>query len=387
MKRAIVAGLLAALTLLSALPAGAATLDELKRQIQLRQNELNRLKDKAERTQRDLNKVDNAQKKTMQELLRLEREIDQTEDHLDEVRKELSHAESLLEQAEVELGKSIEALAERTDLLGRRVRAIYEHGALTYLDVLFEANSFSDMLVRYASLEQIVVADIGLFRQAREYRHAVEDLRDKFAERRAQVMAVKQEVEQTKQHLESTKEEKESVRRNLLSDMQELEKALDELDAESNRITRDLQRLEKQYEEQLRREGAIVLARPVEASVTSGFGMRVHPILRKSRMHSGVDYAASYGTPVKAAESGQVFAAGSMGGYGKAVIILHGRGISTLYAHLSEISVAEGRKVEKGQVIGKVGSTGLSTGPHLHFEVRVNGVPQNPANYVGKVIN
>ena len=120
------------------------------------------------------------------------------------------------------------------------------------------------------------------------------------------------------------------------------------------------------------------LMAPVAGHITSGFGMRYHPILHYERFHAGLDFGAAYGSPIVAAANGQVVAAGWAGGYGHEVQIAHGGGVITLYGHMSEIVARSGEMVRQGQVIGYVGSTGLSTGPHLHFEVRVNGQAVNP---------
>jgi murein DD-endopeptidase MepM/ murein hydrolase activator NlpD len=116
--------------------------------------------------------------------------------------------------------------------------------------------------------------------------------------------------------------------------------------------------------------------------VVSPFGYRIHPIYGDRRLHTGVDFDASEGTPIHAAESGTVVSAGWMGGYGNATIIDHGNGLATLYAHQSAILVSGGQHVTRGQVIGRVGCTGACTGPHLHFEVRVNGTPVDPMPYL-----
>lgn len=122
-----------------------------------------------------------------------------------------------------------------------------------------------------------------------------------------------------------------------------------------------------------------VLGRPVEAPVTSGFGMRVHPILRFARMHRGIDFGAGWGTPIIAAAAGQVVRAGWAGGYGRQVRIAHGGGLTTSYSHMSRIVAPEGGVVRRGELIGYVGSSGLSTGPHLHYEVLKDGMAVNPA--------
>ncbi|MGI9584551.1 MAG: peptidoglycan DD-metalloendopeptidase family protein [Acidimicrobiia bacterium] len=124
------------------------------------------------------------------------------------------------------------------------------------------------------------------------------------------------------------------------------------------------------------------LARPVPGAVSSGFGTRIHPITGKVRMHNGLDMNGAQGSPIVAADGGTVILAAVKGGYGNTVMIDHGGGMVTLYAHQSSMAVSNGAKVSRGQVIGYVGSTGQSTGPHLHFEVRINGAPVNPANYL-----
>ena len=118
--------------------------------------------------------------------------------------------------------------------------------------------------------------------------------------------------------------------------------------------------------------------RPVLFPISSGFGMRFHPILGYARMHTGIDFAAPLGTPIRAAAAGRVLWASWRGGYGRCIILLHDGGVATLYGHCFEIFVYPGQKVKCGDPIGATGNTGLSTGPHLHFEIRVNGLPVNP---------
>ncbi|MBD1907349.1 peptidoglycan DD-metalloendopeptidase family protein [Funiculus sociatus GB2-A5] len=132
----------------------------------------------------------------------------------------------------------------------------------------------------------------------------------------------------------------------------------------------------------IKRSTGGIFGYPSDAAISSNFGWRIHPILGYRRLHSGLDFAASYGSTIRAAESGEVIFAGWYGGYGKAVIVNHGKGITTLYAHSSQLYVSEGQLVRRGDAIASVGSTGFSTGPHLHFEVRKNGEPVDPINYL-----
>ena len=121
---------------------------------------------------------------------------------------------------------------------------------------------------------------------------------------------------------------------------------------------------------------------PINTSVTSEFGYRVHPIFGTRRLHAGIDLGAGSGTKILATKGGTVISAGPYGGYGNAVVIAHGDGLSSLYAHQSKIAVSAGESVDRGEVIGYVGSTGQSTGPHLHFEIRESGEPVNPRRYL-----
>lgn len=157
----------------------------------------------------------------------------------------------------------------------------------------------------------------------------------------------------------------------------EFQHELDALQAESDAIARQLR-----GRGSTARVGNGRFQRPVDAPISSPFGMRFHPILLIWRMHTGIDFGAAYGAAIHAAGTGVVVTAGPMGGYGNAVLIDHGGGLATLYGHTSRIVVSAGQHVTAGQVIGYVGSTGESTGPHLHFEVRVNGTPVDPMGYL-----
>ncbi len=211
-----------------------------------------------------------------------------------------------------------------------------------------------------AETETEVEAEVA---QLRSYREQLQDLADQVAARKAKVEA---EL---------------SLQRTLLatvsSEVEHFESELATLEREQERV----ETLIKQAQD-TSGEAPAILLRPVSGRITSVFGPRVHPILGTTRLHTGIDFGSGFGTSIAAAAPGRVIHASGFGGYGNTVIIDHGGGMSTLYAHQSEINVANGAEVATGDTIGFVGSTGLSTGPHLHFEVRILGSPVDPAPYL-----
>ncbi|MBE0447233.1 MAG: peptidoglycan DD-metalloendopeptidase family protein [Actinobacteria bacterium] len=161
----------------------------------------------------------------------------------------------------------------------------------------------------------------------------------------------------------------------------------DILESTSNMIASQIRALERGNRPSVSRSnsrhvGSGSFLRPCSGRITSGFGWRFHPILKRPRLHAGIDFSVGTGSPVYAAQSGTVIMAGRMGGYGNTVVISHGNGLTTLYAHNSKLLVSVGQHVNQGDMISRSGSTGLSTGPHLHFEVRVDGTPRNPASWL-----
>jgi len=170
----------------------------------------------------------------------------------------------------------------------------------------------------------------------------------------------------------------------LTAKLDAVDEAIEEFEYELAALEADQARVEQLIEEAASSAGDApgILVRPVPGAITSPFGMRLHPIYGTWKMHNGVDMRGGYGTSIKAAASGTVIFAGYMSGYGNTIILDHGGGMTTLYAHQSSFNVSSGQSVSAADVIGYVGSTGASTGPHLHFEVRLNGSPVDPQDYI-----
>lgn len=271
-------------------------------------------------------------------------------------------------------------LDARRRILARRLRENYEMGSTSYVQALLSSRSMHDYLSRSYYVERIVESDVQLMAGIRA------DQAQLFADRReldaqdAEQRALKADLERSYFQYREDVLAKRRILAQIQEDREAKEAELDELEQASNEIEARLRALEETPAGRARllRAWTGHFIRPASGPITSGFGMRYHPILHRARMHTGVDIGAGYGEPIRAAAAGEVVMAGYMRGYGYVVIIDHGGGVSTLYGHCSELLVSEGQQVRQGQVIARVGSTGLATGPHLHFEVRRNGVPVNP---------
>jgi murein DD-endopeptidase MepM/ murein hydrolase activator NlpD len=237
--------------------------------------------------------------------------------------------------------------------------------------------------------QQELVDQFNAYRRALETRQAevqtrrdaAQAQRDVVGHRTAEVQSARKVQQSARAEVVAQEKQKEGLVAQVRGRKREFETQIAQLRAESNAITAFLRSVQKGQGKAISGKG--ILASPIPgAAVTSGFGSRVHPVYGDVRTHTGIDFRAATGTPVRAAGAGKVVYAGWRGGYGNTVIIDHGNSLATLYGHLSSIAVGVGQSVAKGQIVARAGSTGLSTGPHLHFEVRANGVPVNPYSYL-----
>ncbi|MCZ7532547.1 MAG: peptidoglycan DD-metalloendopeptidase family protein [Acidimicrobiia bacterium] len=266
----------------------------------------------------------------------------------------------------------------------------YERGGMAEPSIAFSAPALADITVGVAYLEVLT----GVSSAAAERFQQIVDEQtieeDKVKAVEAQVRDHIASLEASKRQLSETVTELDAKRVVLAEATAAQESRLSEIDAQIDHYENEISALAR---EESSIKAAIyaasnpspsspdALIRPVPGAISSGFGKRVHPITGGVKMHNGVDMNASKGDPIIAAKDGVVILSGVKGGYGNTVMIDHGGGMVTLYAHQSKLGVSVGQTVSKGQVIGWVGSTGQSTGPHLHFEVRINGTPRNPVNY------
>ena len=293
------------------------------------------------------------------------------------------------------LARAEDLLARRQLLLGARLRDIYVRGEPDPLVMLLQSESFSAAVETQDLFNRVVEADNGLVKSVKRHAEAVRATRDKIASVRAEVAAAElrtaaatQESMDAKAELErqrSAQAQAREGRRRLLervqSERHDLEEEARDLQAQSAALAGQIVAAQGGTPAP---SGSVAtgpasasgLAWPVSGTLTSTFGPRW------GRMHEGIDVAGGSGTPIGAAAAGTIILAGPNGGYGNLVVVDHGNGLSTAYAHLSSISVSVGQSVGQGTVVGGMGTTGHSTGVHLHFEVRVNGSPVDPLGYL-----
>ena len=339
-------------------------------------------------------------------IIEIQEELDELKARLDKkvternrLELKLARLEKELGVAEAELIVTEKRLAHKRTVFNNRIAAIYKRGTTDTLEVLLSASDLGDLFRRIGFIELIASRDAQLVKDVYEIKVAVEAHRGRLeadrkvvAKDRLVLIDQENEIRKTGKQVAVKHElfRKELKRQeNMLARVEREQNRLklteDMLESSSRLVAAQIRTLEQggsidhAYS---RRISGVGFMRPALGSITSGYGMRRHPILGYSRMHTGVDFRAAHGSPIYAAHSGTVIMAGRMGGYGKTVVISHGGGLSTLYAHNSQLHVSVGQDVDRGDAIASAGSTGLSTGPHLHFEVRVNGSPHNPMNWL-----
>ena len=323
-------------------------------------------------------------------------ELDTATAELKQVQADRIQLDKDITKTEAELKAAQARLQSREKVFYKRVRDIYINGRLSYLDVVVGSKDFSDFANRMEMLKRILQSDMDLINTIKTEREEIASKKAKLEEDRAKVLELEKVAQEKQNLINQKKAERQAVLERAMNDRDTADRAYNELMASSASITAMLQQRAAERAAAAAAaaspggggsgatwvQGTGQLAAPVVAPITSDFGWRIHPIYGTRRLHAGTDFGVDEGTPVHAADGGVVVEAGWVSGYGYTVIIDHGNGMSTLYAHNSDVAVSPGQTVSKGQVVSYSGNTGGSTGPHLHFEVRINGEPTDPMGYL-----
>ncbi len=293
------------------------------------------------------------------------------------IEKQLSLTQTSLNKMEDERIRIEQSLGSYRNALAGRMRSVYMMGDMTYLDLLFSAGNFSDFVDRIFYVQTICGRDESLIELTQTDQAAL-------AEKITQINTQVAEIERIRTAQRVQLGELTVLKRGKNEDLETIASNKKLAERQEREMVEQSKAIEQSYRGIIRsgkgysRKWSGKFSAPCPGPIMSPFGTRVHPISRVRKMHTGVDIGAGYGVSVKAAGTGKVIQTGWFGGYGNCVIIDHGGGRSTLYGHLSRITCSSGSDIKQGVEVGKVGSTGYSTGPHLHFEVRINGTPVNP---------
>ena len=344
------------------------------------QNQVNKANENLKDAESQLSNNKSQQNQTLAEINSLENNINSAEDQIETIESEISNLESKITIAQENIKYMEEELAKQDDLINKRLVAKYKSGSVTFWDVLFSSKDIEDLLYKYKALKETMKFDNELLEEVIAEKQEIENDKLALEEDIARCAELKAEAEIRLAELEEKQEIRKTYLSKLENDEEALEASIDALKEEADRLAKELAEYQAKNGSSTYEGGTMVWPLPGHYIITSPYGNRLHPVLKEYKLHTGVDIAGSgcNGDPVVAAAAGTVIKATWNTAYGNYIIIDHGGGITTLYAHSSKLLVKAGDKVEAGQEIMKVGSTGYSTGPHLHFEVRIDGKYQNP---------
>lgn len=405
-------------------------------------NELNKekqdIQNKTSQTQNALNETKNEKNSVLAQVEALDAQLNTVQEELNKLGNQLADTEKKLDENEKALADATNKKENQYESLKHRIKVMYENGSIGYLQVILEADNFTDMLKRVEYINKIAEHDNNIFEEYKRTEALITEKVEEIKVQKENIETLTKEEETKKISLNENIKAKEELVTKLTKDEASFIQQLNDLD----KADKEVSNLIVQAQEEIRaKEEAAAKAKAEASKKASGsssssksstsskasgsskssgssssssgssssnkvytssggslqypvpayrgykynspYGSRTNPISGKQEFHTGVDLKATMGTDVVSAESGTVIFAGDKGGYGKCVIVDHGNGLSTLYAHNSQLVVSVGQSVQRGQVISKAGTTGYSTGVHVHFEVRINGQHTNPAGYIG----
>lgn len=408
--RSVVCALLAAVVFAASLPAYAVSQSE----IDDLQKKLDALEQQAQEQQDVINDLTSQKARFITRKLALDNKIEINRQMIELIGEQIKIYDEIIAEKQAELDKALEKETAQTELLRSRIRAMEENSNYSYASFIFDSSSVTELLSRIGDVNDIMHYDKALEEEYMAAREDVESIKKSYEEVRHEQELLQKELDTKQAELDAQVE----AAYTMIADIETLS---DDAQAEYDAIAEEEAKAEETLQEAIRKRAAEEAAKnaannansggnsggsggnsggggssgggsatslsnlqwPVPSCtlITSRFGYRVAPTTGASTYHGGLDIGAGMGTSIVAAGAGDVIYAGDNGGYGKCVMIDHGNGVVTVYAHMSSIGVSYGQYVTAGQYVGAVGSTGVSTGPHCHFEIRINGAQTDPAAY------
>lgn len=370
--------MLAAFVVTGVLPVVAA--DEVDEQISVYQRQQQELQNQINEAKKNVNNTVIEKNKALGDLKSINDNIDSINTVIAQLDTEIAASEVQIAATQTEIENKQRDLDGRLAIFSTRLKEIYQYGDVDFLEVLLQASDLTDFLTRFEYLRYIAENDQKLLEEVKTLKQSLE-------EQKASLVAQKEDLESKRkthaakvQELEVASRQQEELVASIQDDLEFEMASLAAFEEESNKIASQIRSLQSSSG---KAPSSMVWPCPASRRVTSPYGPRTHPIKKTKSVHTGVDIGAPSGSNIVAAADGTVIAAGYNSAYGNYIIIDHGGGVSTLYGHMSAFVAHNGDAVMANQLIGKVGSTGLSTGPHLHFEVRKNGAHTSPNPYIG----
>ncbi len=345
------------------------------------QRELDGITDRINDAQDLLNQGEKEEKNLTQQIADLDKKIDATEREISELQKEINKTQGEINEKIATIAETEKEIDDKNDVLSSRLRVMYKNGEVGLMEILLGSSSFQELLTNIDMVNRITEQDVDLLKFLEEKCNEMNRQKESLEELKYNLYHQKADVQTKIDQLAVSRGEVAELRSQVAQNNKALESQIDEL----NRYAAELsEKIRKAQSSEAYVGGEFAWPSPGYERITSYFGYRIHPILKTRKLHTGIDIGVPSNSQIVAANDGTVIHANWLGGYGKAVMIDHGGGIVTLYGHNNELLIKVGDKVSKGQAIAKSGSTGMSTGPHLHFEIRKDGNYVDPMTYYNK---
>ena len=348
---------------------------DLQQQREELQNQINDANGQLEDVQNELSE-------NLQQVQKLDEKIESSNKELEEINTKISELQTSMDEVQAKLEVAEENFNNQKEKLDNRLIAVYESSDTEYLDVILSSRSISEFLSNYFLITELAKHDTELLEDMQSQKNEIQKSKDKLENDKKELGIIKANQSKTAKILENTKTVRENYISKLSDSEKEIQAKIDEYNAQFAAINAEILAMVQDGIAAEYIGGELAWPVPGYTRISSKYGMRTHPITGVYKLHTGTDISAPMGANFIAANDGIVTKAEYNGAYGNMVIIDHGGGVSTLYAHGSEILVQVGQTVKRGEPVLKVGSTGYSTGPHAHFEVRLNGVVTDPMPYI-----
>ena len=364
--------------------------------IEKAQKEQKQYAKKAEQLREDMKEIEESKEDTLSYIEKLDKKVSKVEDELEDVESGIKTTENKLKTAQTDLTRAQAEEEKQYTTMKRRIKYMYENGGEEYLEILLGASSLQDFLNRTEYVEKISSYDKNIFERYRQTKRKIEERKKEIEDTLTRLEGLKEEARAEKEALSKMRENKKKEIKKYNDKIKTSKAQADEYARQAAQAEEEVEKLLKAKQEEIDRQSSADMEKTgggngtlrwplkITGRISSGFGRRHSPTAGASSYHKGIDIAVPSGTPIVAAESGTVVTAAYSSSAGNYVMISHGNRLYSVYMHCSKLAVTEGDSVKRGQVIAYAGSTGISTGSHLHFGVSKNGTYVNPLSYVSR---